>query len=51
MGAWGFVSLAYGIVWVVIIVYWFFLKRRYRQVEAELQGLKAAPTAGSDAKN
>ena len=29
MGAWGFVSLAYGIVWGAIIVYLFFLKRRY----------------------
>jgi CcmD family protein len=51
MGAWGFVSLAYGIVWGVIAVYWFFLKRRYRQAESELDRLKAAQTASSNAKN
>jgi CcmD family protein len=51
MGAWGFVSLAYGIVWGIIIVYWFFLKRRYREAEIELDGLKAAQTTSINAKN
>ena len=51
MGAWGFVSLAYGIVWGAILVYWIFLKRRYRDAEVELDRLKATPTAGSNAKN
>jgi CcmD family protein len=51
MGAWGFVSLAYGIVWGAIVVYWIFLKRRYRDAEMELNRLNAAQTAGSNAKN
>ena len=46
MGAWGFVSLAYGIVCGAIVVYWFLLKRRYRQAEAELDRLKVL--GGSD---
>jgi CcmD family protein len=33
MGAWSFVGLAYGIVWVVILIYWFCLKRRYKETE------------------
>jgi CcmD family protein len=40
MGPWGFVSLAYGIVCAVIVLYWLLLKRRYRQAEAELSRLK-----------
>ena len=30
MGAWGFVFLAYGIVWGAILIYWLTLKRRLR---------------------
>ena len=36
MGAWGFVFLAYGIVWGAILIYWFTLKRRLRRAETEL---------------
>ena len=50
MGAWGFVSLAYGIVWGAIVVYWLFLKRRFGQTEAELDRLRASELTPSDAK-
>lgn len=39
MGAWGFVALAYGIVWGTIVVYLFFLKRRYNRAADELDEL------------
>jgi CcmD family protein len=42
MGAWGFVFLAYGIVWGAILIYWLTLKRRLRCAEAELAQLRAS---------
>lgn len=51
MGAWGFVSLAYGIVWGAIVVYWLFLKRRYRQAETELNRLRSSEATRSDVKS
>lgn len=48
MGGWGFVSLAYGIVWGAILIYFFTLKRRYASATAELEGL--AETTSSDVK-
>lgn len=36
MEPWGFVFLAYGIVWIVLLLYLFILKRRLRKAEAEL---------------
>jgi CcmD family protein len=36
---WGYVILAYGIVWGAILLYTLLLKRRYRAAETELQGL------------
>ena len=41
MGPWGFVFLAYGAVWVCILIYLFSLKRRYRCAEDELIKLRA----------
>ena len=41
MGSWGFVFLAYGIVWGFIMIYLFALKRRYRCAEEELMQLRA----------
>ena len=41
MGAWGFVFLAYGIVWCAILIYWLTLKRRLRRAETELAQLRA----------
>ena len=51
MGPWGYVSLAYGIVWGVIVVYWFVLKRRYRAAETELNRLRSSEAAVSHDKN
>lgn len=48
MGAWGFVFLAYGIVWGVIVGYWLLLKRRYRQAEAEIVRLKSLEASSTD---
>jgi CcmD family protein len=42
MGAWGFVFLAYGIVWSAILIYWLTLKRRLRRGETELAQLRAS---------
>ncbi|HZH85317.1 MAG TPA: CcmD family protein [Phototrophicaceae bacterium] len=44
MEHWSFVALAYGIVWSVIVVYFFFLKRRYRKAQMELSALISAQT-------
>jgi CcmD family protein len=41
VGSWGFVFLAYGIVWGFIMIYLFALKRRYRCAEEELMQLRA----------
>lgn len=50
MGAWGFVSLAYGIVWGTIVVYLFSLKRRYKGARAELNALRSTEATERDAK-
>jgi CcmD family protein len=42
MEAWGFVFLAYGIVWCAILIYWFTLKQRLRRAETELAQLRAS---------
>ena len=44
MGHWSFVALAYGIVWSVVVVYFFFLKRRYRKAQMELSTLTSLRT-------
>lgn len=44
MEHWSFVALAYGIVWSVIVVYFFFLKRRYRKAQMELSALTSGQT-------
>ncbi len=40
MTPWGFVFLAYGIVWTALILYLLLLRRRLRKVEAELSQLR-----------
>jgi CcmD family protein len=50
MGAWGFVSLAYGIVWGTILVYGYYLKRRYKNAQADLMQLDSTEAKTSDAK-
>jgi CcmD family protein len=37
MGPWGYVILAYGIVWATIVLYLVFLKYRLRKAEAQTQ--------------
>jgi CcmD family protein len=46
MGPWGFVALAYGIVWGAIAIYAYSLKRRYRAAAAELERLDATEKNG-----
>jgi CcmD family protein len=48
MGPWGFVALAYGIVWGTILLYVFLLKRRYRRVATELDGLKSTEATADE---
>jgi CcmD family protein len=50
MGAWGFVSLAYGIVWAAILLYLLGLKRRYKKAESELAELRSTEAENGDAK-
>ena len=44
MEHWTFVALAYGIVWSLIVLYFLFLKRRYRNALMELRALTSAET-------
>lgn len=50
MGPWGFVGLAYGIVWGIILIYWILLKRRYRDAAAEIERLKSLEVSQRDVK-
>lgn len=40
MGPWGFVLLAYGIVWAVLLAYIAALRCRIRKAEAQLEELR-----------
>ena len=42
MGSWGFVLLAYGIVWCAILLYFLALQKRMRKAEARLAQLHSA---------
>lgn len=42
MGSWGFVFLAYGIVWLALLVYLFGLKKRLCEVQTELSQLRSS---------
>ena len=48
MSPWGFVALAYGIVWGSIVVYLFLLKRRYNRAAHELDQLRSTEASTSD---
>ena len=50
MGSWGFVFLAYGIVWGCIVTYLFALKRRVRCAEEELMQLGATEESSDHGK-
>lgn len=42
MSGWGFVLLAYGIVWAALLLYFFTLKKRLRKLEEELLRLRSS---------
>lgn len=44
MNPWGFVFLAYGIVWASILAYLLSLKRRLREARSELHRLRLSAT-------
>jgi CcmD family protein len=48
MGKWGFVILAYSVVWAALLGYLFTLKTRLRKAEARLAQLKSE-SMGRDA--
>lgn len=48
MSPWGFVFLAYGIVWGALLLYLFLLKRRLHKIEAELAALRSSEDRKSD---
>jgi CcmD family protein len=50
MGPWGFVALAYGIVWGVILLYLISLKRRYNSAQLELDVLSSVEATDCDVK-
>jgi CcmD family protein len=50
MGPWGFVFLAYGIVWAAILIYLVTLKRRVNRVQAELTQLQSLEDGEKDEK-
>ncbi len=50
MGAWGYVFLAYGIVWGALLWYFFSLKRRFRRAEIELAELRSVEGLQSHAE-
>lgn len=50
MGPWGYVCLAYGIVWSTLLLYLFALKRRFRRAEAELAQWQSTEELQSNAK-
>ena len=49
MSPWGFVFLAYGIVWAALLLYLFLLKRRLHKVEVELSDLSSSGDLERDA--
>jgi len=50
MGPWGFVGLAYGIVWGAIGIYLFSLKRRYQDAQTELARVELREVTASNVK-
>jgi CcmD family protein len=47
MDGWGYVILAYGIVWTALVVYWLSLKRRLQRAEAKLSHIESSPKMAS----
>ncbi|HEY3304968.1 MAG TPA: CcmD family protein [Candidatus Binatia bacterium] len=49
MGPWGFVGLAYGIVWTAIVLYLLSLKSRMRKAQARLSQSRSKEGADKNA--
>jgi CcmD family protein len=47
---WGYVFLAYGIVWTALVLYFALLKRRLRRAETEREQLRSLEGTEKDAK-
>lgn len=47
MGGWGYVVLAYGIVWSVLVIYWLSLRKRMYRAEAKLSQIESSPKMAS----
>jgi len=50
MGHWGYVIMAYGIVWCSVLVYVTILKRRLAKAEGDLLTIRARPGVDQDEK-
>ncbi len=50
MGSWGFVLLAYGIVWLALVLYFLSLKNRMRKAGTKLSQLRSAGSPGKHEK-
>jgi CcmD family protein len=40
MDGWGYVLLAYGIVWTALVIYWLNLRKRMSRAQAKLSEIK-----------
>jgi CcmD family protein len=47
MDGWGYVLLAYGIVWTALAGYWLSLRKRMRRAEAKLSRIESSPKMAS----
>lgn len=49
MDGWGYVTLAYGIVWTGIALYWLSLRKRLKRAQAKLSDTAARKKTGTHA--
>jgi CcmD family protein len=47
MDGWGYVLLAYGIVWTALVIYWRSLTKRLSRAEAKLSQFESSPKMAS----
>ena len=47
MDGWGYVLLAYGIVWTALLVYWLTLRNRMSRAQAKLAQIESSPKMAS----
>jgi CcmD family protein len=41
MDGWGYVLLAYGVVWTALVIYWLILRRRMSRAQAKLSEMES----------